>query len=179
MNIIMEQTIYTINSKYTLEEVLRYNRFILINMYHLKRQHYLCYAVSFLILCGIIASDITSYIDHHTYPITSIITFLVLGYVNWNLHTSPDRKAKEAYNKNTLIKDAPYSLYFYDTYFVSVVNGDMSKSKFQYNRLSEIIETKTNYYVMTVWNNGIIIRKSDCPQGFDNFINGIKATYHL
>lgn len=179
MNIIMEQTIYTINSKYTLEEVLRYNRFILINMYHLKRQHYLCYAVSFLILCGIIASDITSYIDHNTYPITSIITFLVLGYVNWNLHTSPDRKAKEAYNKNTLIKDAPYSLYFYDTYFVSVVNGDMSKSKFQYNRLSEIIETKTNYYVMTVWNNGIIIRKSDCPQGFDNFINGIKATYHL
>ena len=102
-----------------------------------------------------------------------------LGLCNWNLHTSSDRKAKEAYNKNTLTKDAPHSLYFYDTYFISTVNGDMSKSKFQYNRLSEIIETKTNYYVMTVWNNGIIICKSDCPQGFDNFINGIKATYRL
>lgn len=179
MNIIMEQPIYTINSKYTLEEVLRYNKFILSSKYHLKRQHFICYVVSFLILCGVIASDIVSYNEHQTYPITSIITFLVLGYVTWNLHTSSDRKAKEAYNKNTLTKDAPYSLYFYDTYFVSTVNGDMSKSKFQYNRLFEIIETKTNYYIMTVWNNGIIVRKSDCPQGFENFINNVKATYRL
>ena len=175
----MEQPIYTINSKYTLDEFLRYNKFILTTRYHLKRQHYTCYAVSFLILCGIIASDIASYADHHTYPIASIIASLVLGYVNWNLHTSTDRKAKEAYNKNTLTKGSPYSLYSYDTYFVSTVNGDMSRSKFQYNRLSEIIETKTNYYMMTAWNNGIIICKSDCPQGFDSFINGIKATYRL
>ena len=174
----MEQPIYTINSKYTLDEFLRYNKFILTTRYHLKRKHYTCYAVSFLILCGIIASDIASYADHHTYPIASIIASLVLGYVNWNLHTSTDRKAKEAYNKNTLTKGSPYSLY-YDTYFVSTVNGDMSRSKFQYNRLSEIIETKTNYYMMTAWNNGIIICKSDCPQGFDSFINGIKATYRL
>lgn len=95
----MEQPIYTINSKYTLEEVLRYNKFILSSKYHLKRQHFICYVVSFLILCGVIASDIVSYNEHQTYPITSIITFLVLGYVTWNLHTSSDRKAKEAYNK--------------------------------------------------------------------------------
>ena len=175
----MEQPLYTITSKYTLEEVLRYNRFILTSRYHLRRQHYTCYAVSLLILCGIIASDIASYTEHHTYPITSVVTLLVLGYVNWNLHTSADRKAKEAYNKNTLTKDAPYALYFYDTYLVYTVNGDMSRSQFPYDRLSEIIETSTNYYVMTAWNNGVIIRKSDCPSDFDNFISGIKATYSL
>ena len=59
------------------------------------------------------------------------------------------------------------------------VNGDMSRSKFQYNRLFEIIETETNYYVMTVWNNGVIICKTDCPQGFDGFIRGVKTTYRL
>ena len=90
----MEYPIYTINSKYTLEEVLRYNRFILSTRYHLKRQHYLCYAVSLLILCGIIASDIVSYTEHHTYPIASVITFLVLSYVNLRL--------KEKQRKHTI-----------------------------------------------------------------------------
>ena len=175
----MEQPLYTIKSQYTLYEFLRYNKYILSSRYHLKRQHYTCYAVSLLIWCGVVASDVASYTSHHAFPVSSIITLLVLGYVNWNLHTSTDRKAREAYNKNTLTKDAPYELCFYDTYFVLSVNGDMSRSKFQYNRLFEIIETETNYYVMTVWNNGVIICKTDCPQGFDGFIRGVKTTYRL
>lgn len=175
----MEQLLYTINSRYSLEEFVRYNRFILTTRYHLRRQHYTCYAVSLLIWCGIAASDVSAYTSHHTFPIASVIALLVLGYVNWNLHTSTDRKAKEAYQKNTLTKDVPYALYFYDTYLRSTVNGDMSQSKLPYSRLSEIIETETNYYVMTTWNNGLIIRKPDCPPGFDNFVNGIKSTYRL
>lgn len=158
---------------------MRYNRFILTTRYHLRRQHYTCYAVSLLIWCGIAASDVSAYTSHQTFPIASVIALLVLGYVNWNLHTSADRKAREAYQKNTLTKDAPYALYFYDTYLRSTVNGDMSQSKLPYSRLSEIIETETNYYVMTTWNNGLIIRKPDCPPGFDSFINGIKSTYRL
>ena len=120
---------------------------------------------------GCIILHFSSYLSNSFYNCLSC-----LGLVNWNLHTSTDRKAKEAYNKNTLIKDAAYELYFYDTYFIYTFNSGMSKSKFQYNRLFEIIETKTNYYLMTVWNNGIIICKSDCPKEFYSFINEIKSS---
>ena len=61
---------------------------------------------------------------------------------------------------------------FYEDFLVEKTeNGEM---KVEYSKLDEIIETKTNFYLMIAKNQGCMISKTDMPSGLDEFIRKIK-----
>ena len=85
--------------------------------------------------------------------------------------------------KNKLIKTVYYSnganlkcpiaeVSFYEQFLE--INNERSYSKFFYEDIYTIKETKTNYYIMTALNQGIILLKSDCPPEFAPFLQSLK-----
>ena len=85
--------------------------------------------------------------------------------------------------KNKLIKTVYYSnganlkcpiaeVSFYEQFLE--INNERSYSKFFYEDIYTIKETKTNYYIMTALNQGIILLKSDCPPKFAPFLQSLK-----
>ena len=81
------------------------------------------------------------------------------------------RPMKKVYYSNKLAVDAVLEYDFYDTYFTkkSVAGED----KIEYNKLLKIVETKTNFYLMIAINQGYMLKKSEMPEGMDDFIRSI------
>lgn len=130
----------------------------------------MCNLILLLIFSGVIIDDVNS-VD---IPIGSVITFLLIVFVNWKLCVSPTNKSKKAYRQNKATKDAAYSLNFYEDHYDIECND--IKSSVPFDKLYEIIETGTDYYLMSSKISGIIIPKEKCPEGFADFIHGIDVT---
>lgn len=72
------------------------------------------------------------------------------------------------------MRDVSYSVDFYDDHYVILCNG--IESSVSFDRIYEIIETDTDYYIMLSKISGVIVPKEKCSIGFADFIHGIDVT---
>lgn len=156
----MKQPLFTINSTFSEEEVVRFNKYVILHMFHYVRNVIICNIILLLFTVGMIVNDITS----EDFPIGSIMMFLLIIIVNWSLYKSPIQKARKVYRKNKTIRDAIYIVKFYDDHYVVTCNE--IESSIPFDKLYKIIETDTNYYLMASKVSGTIICKADCPNDF-------------
>ena len=161
----MKQPLFTINSTFSEEEVVRFNKYVILHMFHYVRNVVICNIILLLFTVGMIVNDITS----EDFPIGSIMMFLVIIIVNWSLYKSPIQKARKVYRQNKTIRDAIYIVKFYDDHYVVTCNE--IESSIPFDKLYKIIETDTNYYLMASKVSGTIICKADCPNDFDAYIH--------
>lgn len=163
------QPLFTIKSTYSEKEFVRFNRYIMLHRFHYLRNSIVCNLILLLIFSGVIIDDVNS----GNIPIGSVITFLLIVFINWKLCVSPTNKSKKAYRRNKTMRDASYSVDFYYDHYVILCNG--IESSVPFDKLQEIIETDTDYYIMLSKISGVIIPKEKCPVGFADFIHGIAA----
>ena len=76
----MKQPLFTINSTFSEEEVVRFNKYVILHMFHYVRNVVICNIILLLFTVGMIVNDITS----EDFPIGSIMMFLVIIIVNWS-----------------------------------------------------------------------------------------------
>lgn len=70
----MKQPLFTINSTFSEEEVVRFNKYVILHMFHYVRNVVICNIILLLFTVGMIVNDITS----EDFPIGSIMMFLVI-----------------------------------------------------------------------------------------------------
>ena len=105
----MKQPLFTINSTFSEEEVVRFNKYVILHMFHYVRNVIICNIILLLFTVGMIVNDITS----EDFPISSIMMFLLIIIVNWSLYKSPIQKARKVYRQNKTIRDAIYIVNYY------------------------------------------------------------------
>ncbi len=86
----------------------------------------------------------------------AIIFAIIYPFVFWGFSEFQIRKV---YRSNKFYQDSEIQNELYDTYLVQTTeNGSI---KIPYDKLNEVIETKTNFYLMIAKNQGIILSKED------------------
>lgn len=70
----MEQPLFTINSTFSEEEVVRFNKYVTLHMFHYVSNVVICNIILLLFTVGTIVNDITS----EDFPISSIMMFYSL-----------------------------------------------------------------------------------------------------
>lgn len=93
------------------------------------------------------------------------IAALLIPFVEYFSQTRP---LKKVYYSNKLAVDAVLEYDFYDTYFTK--KSAAGEDKIEYSKLSKIVETKTNFYLMIALNQGYMLKKEEMPKGLDEFI---------
>ena len=163
----MKQPLFTISSTFSEEEVVRFNKYVVLHLSPYIRNVVICNIIMLLFAIAMVVNDIAS----EDFPIGSIMMFLLIIIVNWSLYKSPIQKARKLYRQNSTIKDAAYIVKFYNNHYVVLCNE--IESSIPFDKLYKIIETDTNYYLMPSKISGTIICKTDCPDGFDVYIHRI------
>lgn len=87
----MEQPLFTINSTFSEEEVVRFNKYVTLHMFHYVRNVVICNIILLLFTVGTIVNDITS----EDFPIGSIMMFLLIIIVNWSLSNRQYKKPEK------------------------------------------------------------------------------------
>ena len=111
----------------------------------------------FLCIGGIMLHKIFIIVVALVYPILKTIFF--------------SYDVKKIFESNKTMQNITISFEFYKDYFKA--SNDLEKSKINYKDLNKIIETKTNFYLMTSTNTGYIIVKDNMPEGLDEFIKDL------
>lgn len=148
------ECLYVIETKMTFDE---YKKFCL--AIQKENQRMIALLIVCLLLCigGIILHKIFIIVFALLYPILKIILF------NYNI--------KKVFESNKVVRNITTKFEFYKDYFEAT--NDSAKSKINYNDLNKIIETKTNFYLMTSSIQGYIIEKNNIPEGLSKFIKGL------
>ena len=79
---------------------------------------------------------------------------------------------KRIYNSNKLMQNIDVTYEFYKDHLLEKHDG--GEANVPYDKLNEIIETKTNFYIMISKNQGFMISKEGMPEGLEEFIRNIK-----
>ena len=149
------EPLYRLTNKYTYEEYKKFNRAVM-----LKKKTLIAtiIAVLLILIGGILLESLYLILFAIIYP----IIFVLLMNVG----------VKRVYNSNKILQDLDVNFEFYDDCFV--VKHEAGEAKIPYDKLNEIIETKTNFYLMIARNQGYMVLKENMPEGFEEFIRGKK-----
>ena len=149
------EPLYRLTNKYTYEEYKKFNRAVM-----LKKKTLIAtiIAVLLILIGGILLESLFLILFAIIYP----IIFVLLMNVG----------VKRVYNSNKILQDLDVNFEFYDDCFV--VKHEAGEAKIPYDKLNEIIETKTNFYLMIARNQGYMVLKENMPEGFLEFIRGKK-----
>ena len=149
------EPLYRLTNKYTYEEYKKFNRAVM-----LKKKTLIAtiIAVLLILIGGILLESLFLILFAIIYP----IIFVLLMNVG----------VKRVYNSNKILQDLDVNFEFYDDCFV--VKHEAGEAKIPYDKLNEIIETKTNFYLMIARNQGYMVLKENMPEGFEEFIRGKK-----
>ncbi len=149
------EPLYRTTNKYTYDEYKKFNRAVM-----LKKKTLIAtiIAVLLILIGGILLESLFLILFAIIYP----IIFVLLMNVG----------VKRVYNSNKILQDLDVNFEFYDDCFV--VKHEAGEAKIPYDKLNEIIETKTNFYLMIARNQGYMVLKENMPEGFAEFIRGKK-----
>ena len=149
------EPLYRTTNKYTYDEYKKFNRAVM-----LKKKTLIAtiIAVLLILIGGILLESLFLILFAIIYP----IIFVLLMNVG----------VKRVYNSNKILQDLDVNFEFYDDCFV--VKHEAGEAKIPYDKLNEIIETKTNFYLMIARNQGYMVLKENMPEGFLEFIRGKK-----
>jgi len=160
---------FTIQSKYTEEEFVRFNREVLFKSGRFKRT-IIMMNVSLIVL-GVAAAF------YHSDFKTLIPIILLLAFVNWYFFKGVNLRAARAFKQNAAIRDKVFTLSFYDDHYEGA--SDDGTTSILYSNLHKIIETPTNFYILHGPMNGTILQKGNCPPAFVDFILEVKRQHHI
>ena len=82
--------------------------------------------------------------------------------------------SKKIWEADNFAHNMNIKLDFYDGYLVGT--DKYGETRIEYNKLHKIIETKTNFYLMTENFKGIILNKSNFPEGLADFLKNLKIS---
>ncbi|MBQ9267182.1 MAG: YcxB family protein [Clostridia bacterium] len=145
------ECLYKTTTKYTLEEYKKFNNAILMKRHTLLL---LLAGLVFILLGGIILRSEFLIIFAIIYPFFFIII--------------KNSSVKKVFNSNKLTQNVDVTFEFYEDHFEE--NHEAGQAKIPYEKLHEIIETKTNFYLMIAKNQGYMLAKENMPEGLEEFI---------
>ncbi len=149
------EPLYKLTNKYTYEEYKKFNSAVIMRK---KTLVITIIAVLMILIGGILLESLFLILFAIIYPILFVL-FMNIG-------------VKRVYNSNKILKDLDVNFEFYDDCFI--VKHEAGEAKIPYDKLNEIIETKTNFYLMIARNQGYMVLKENMPEGFAEFIRGKK-----
>ena len=149
------ECLYQMTTQFTYEEYKKFNNALLI-----KRHTWviLGIALCLILLGGILLESTTLIVFAVIYP----FIFLLLK----------NHSVKKVFDSNKLTQNVEVTYEFYQDYFEE--KHEVGQAKIPYEKLSEIIETKTNFYLMIAKNQGYMLSKGNMPEGLEAFIRQIK-----
>ena len=147
---------YKTTTKFTMEEYKKFNNALI-----KKRKINILAAIAFLCLLvgGILLKNNVLVVFAILYP--------VLLYIAMQIGV------KRVFNSNKLLQNTEVTYEFYEDYMIEKHEG--GEAKVPYEKLDEIIETKTNFYLMIAKNQGFMISKENMPEGLEEFIRSKKG----
>ena len=164
----MDTPAFTVHGKCTEEEFSRYYRY---GSLHSKNVRLVYGAVfAFFVILTVVYLIRGSFSD-------SLVPIFCMAMMAWILFGGMKRRAAKAFRTNKLSENLDYDLSLYDDHFDSVSSRGSSTTP--YDKMNEIIETPTNFYLMTAPGMGVILRKQDMPEGAQEFLRGVKEKYSL
>ncbi len=167
----MEEPLFTIKSKNTREEFIRFNRVILNKEYHYIRSMIIVNTVLVLIGACFLLTEKAAILP------TMVFVAVFLIYYNWKLTKGVDKKAAKTFEHNKVEKDLEFQISFFcDHYEITAETGF---SDIKYSKLYKIIETATNLYLMYSKNQGVILKKSESSPELIEFLHSIRFKYNL
>ena len=149
------EPLYRLTNKYTYEEYKKFNSAVIMRK---KTLVITIIAVLMILIGGILLESLFLILFAIIYPILFVL-FMNIG-------------VKRVYNSNKILKDLDVNFEFYDDCFI--VKHEAGEAKIPYDKLNEIIETKTNFYLMIARNQGYMVLKENMPEGFEEFIKSKK-----
>lgn len=153
--------LYTTTMKYTFEEYKKFNMAVIKKT--VKRMGII---LLLLILIAVLKWIAEPFNNVSLFLIAFVVIYPILYYIEINAGI------KKAYNSNELLKDIESIIEFYEDYFVA--KTDKSREKVEYDKLYEILENKTNFYIMIGNNQGYLVLKANCSQELIEFILKLK-----
>lgn len=151
------ESLFETTTKYTYEEYRKFNFALL------KKKHVLpliILAEILILVGGILSQNEFLIIFAVLYPFVFI----------WSLFHG----IKNVYHSNKVTQDKDIHFKFYEDHFEE--EHDSGNANITYDKLNEIIETKTNFYLMIAKNQGFMILKENMPEGLEEFIKNIKIS---
>ena len=144
-------SLFEVSTKFSLEEYKKFNKALL-----KKRNTWkiLIACSIFILLVGVWAKEWWIIVFAILYPL------FVLMIQNYSI--------RKNFLSNKLNADSEINFQFYEDYFIE--NNQSGEIKVPYDKLDEVIETKTNFYLMIAQNQGFMISKENMPEGLVNFL---------
>lgn len=151
------ELLYSTETNYTYEEYKRFNK-----MLSFRRSVIIkCIIIEvFVLFMACLMNSLYFVVFSIIYP---IILLLLPVFLN--------KQSKSIWESNKVAQNLNVKFDFYDTYFIAT--DENGETRIAYNKLHKIIETKTNFYLLFSKNQGVILNKSNFPEGLSDFLRDI------
>lgn len=149
---------YTIKSLYSKEEFMRFNRTL---RFRNKK------IVVFLsILDGLLVALTLLCLISGNYIWAAVAGFYLV-FLNWYLFRGIDQRMAKVFIRNTEIAGQKCEFQFFEDHFDAITKS--GTTSIGYDKIKNIIETKTNVYIMYSDSQGIMMKKL-LPEGFIEYL---------
>ena len=165
----MDTPVFTVHGKCTEEEFVRFYRYISLHSKNVRWVYGGLFA--FFVILTVVYIIRGSSLSDKLVPVFS------MALCAWILFGGMKRRAAKAFRSNKLSENLDYDVSFYDDHFDSV--SFRGSSSTPYDKMNGILETPTNFYLMTAPGLGVILRKQDMPDGALEFLRSVKEKYQL
>ena len=152
---VMMECLYKTTTKFTFEEYKRFNNAVMMKKHVLV---IMIIAILLILLGGILLDNLFLIVFAILYPLMFILV--------------KNHSVKKVFDSNKITQNVDVTFEFYEDYFEE--KHEAGEAKIPYDKLNEIIETKTNFYLMIAKNQGYMISKQNMPDGLEEFIKKIK-----
>lgn len=102
----------------------------------------------------------------------SALSILLIIFSNWNMTKGADRRAAKIFEQNKVCQETVCKYSFYDDHLVAETEN--GTENIPYAKLYKIIETDTNFYLMYSKIQGLILTRSNFPDGLSDFLRNIR-----
>lgn len=151
------EPLFQTETEYTYDEYKKYNHEILYKIRKVSRTILIMELV--LLAAAYMVKDLTYVVAALCVPLIFRIVFFV--------------KAKSTYNKNSDIHNVIFSYKIYQNYIEQ--DSILGNSVVYNSQIQKVLETKTNFYLITGPDSGVILVKKNCSPELIRYLEELKA----
>ena len=151
--------LYTTQTAYTFDEYKRFNKKLTLNKLLL------------IILIILLLTVVLTLLSKNSVYLIMMLLYIIVICILFPMMINRNLK-KVFYADKHLQKNGLRTYYFYESYFEERTNN--SYTKFDYDCIHSIVESKTNFYIMKAPNQAYIIVKNNCSPERIAFIANLK-----
>lgn len=166
---------FAFDEQHTEEEFLKFNRFVRNKFFHGKRS---------MVIVNVWYSLLNIFYIVILFFMNNMEIWILLGlfvclqiYYNYKAIYAVDKNARKVYRQNKILAGIQLQLSFWKDHYK--VKTNTGSDRIAYKNLFSIEETDTNFYLMFSKQQGQIVVKDKAPEGFTDFMRGIKQHYKL